>query len=79
MKNLPNHVTLHHAEQTLFVKKETVWVLAHVFLSTLAILMLVANLNAFPTATAHARKLAFKINVKILAQEFVVLMHSAKL
>lgn len=79
MKNRLNHVIPRHVGQTLFVKNEMVLVLVLASLSILVILTLGVSLNAFPTATAHVKKLALIINVKTHAQEFVVLTHSVKL
>lgn len=72
MKNLPNHVILRHVGQIPFVKKEMAWVLVLAYLNILVILMLGANLSAFPTAIVLVKKRVLKINAKILVLEFVV-------
>jgi uncharacterized membrane protein len=78
MMSLLSLATQAHVAQILSVENVMVLVLVHVCLITLAILTLVANLNALPTMSVIDLKHVFKRSAKTLVLEFVVLMLSVK-
>lgn len=78
LKNISIHANHHLVVQMQYAKSKTVLVHAHVYQNTLVIHIEDACLNVWLIQTVHKMKLAGEINVKILAQGYVVKMLNVK-